>query len=77
MAEFDVGYEISCWMRVRAKSAVEAEWIAERNPNAPYDSRAKGRKQGILFSESGEPHDFVVVEARRRSKPTGGDNHEG
>jgi hypothetical protein len=66
MAVFDVSYEISCWMKVRAKSAVEAEWIAERNPNAPYDSGAKGRKQGILFSESGEPHDFIVVEVRRR-----------
>jgi hypothetical protein len=68
MAEFEVSYEISCWMKVRAKSAAEAEGIALWNPNAPFDGGKSGRREGILCSEAGEPHDFRIVEVRRRPR---------
>jgi len=66
MAIYDVSYEMSFWMKVKAKSEAEAENIAERNPCAPFDREAKGRKQGILYSAAGEPHDFIAVRARRK-----------
>jgi len=68
MAVYDVTYQMDFWMKVKAKSEAEAENIAERNPCAPFDSEAKGRKQGILYSAAGEPHDFSVVEIRRGTK---------
>ena len=76
MAEFFVNYEMSFWMKVKARNAVEAEWIAQRNPNAPYDSKETGRKQGILYSASGEPHDFSVVKVPRRPGARRGQNRK-
>jgi len=76
MAEFNVSYEMSFWMKVKAKNAVEAEWIAERNPSAPFYNEEDGRKQGILYSAAGEPHDFSVVRVPRRPVARRGQNRK-
>jgi len=66
MAEFFVNYEMSFWMKVKAKSALEAETIAQLNASAPFYTGEAGKKQGILYAEAGEPHDFSVVKVDRR-----------